>query len=283
MAQYLNLDFAEPDDQIYPLQGIFNARWIFAQDVPAFGTQEICATHTIEQGARLFELSSHTHVWGTRWRTWGPPNTPCQPGCPAPYVQSQLFRPCMNDPNLPVCEGPRADAPLYFSSDYSDPLQLAFDPPLAFDDPEPEDRTFLFCSRYDNGSGPGSPPVKQRSTSPYPPDIPGLAPGTLLSAVGLGGPCPVNRTACMDGPNKGMICGSGNILDATDHAVCGDPELELCDACPTRGGVTTADEMFILLGSYFVPAPEPDATLLGAAAIAALALRRRWQRGRIPS
>jgi MYXO-CTERM domain-containing protein len=41
--------------------------------------------------------------------------------------------------------------------------------------------------------------------------------------------------------------------------------------------------MFILLGSYFVPAPEPDATLLGAAAIAALALRRRWQRGRIPS
>jgi cysteine-rich repeat protein len=282
MAQYLNLDFAQPADQQYPLQGIFDARWIFAQDVPAFGTEEICATYTIEQGARLFELASHTHVRGVRWRTWAPPNTPCQPACPAQYTPNTLFNPCVPDPDpdFPICTGPRdADPPLYFSSDYSDPLQLDFDPPLAFDDPAVENRTFLFCSLYDNGSGPGSPPVKRRSTSPYPPDIPGLAPGTLLNALGLGGPCPVSVTTCADGPNKGMVCGSGPKIDDVDHAVCGDPALQLCDACPERGGVTTSDEMFILLGSYYVPTPEPDATLLGAAAVGALALRR-WMRPR---
>lgn len=285
MAQFLNLDFAEEEDQLYPLQPIFDARWIFAQHVPAFGTQEVCASHTIEQGARLFELSSHTHIRGVRWRTWGPPNTPCQPGCPTVYPGVGPFAPCRLDPNLPICEGPRdrdlplgqEDTPLYFSTDYSDPLQLEFDPPLELDDPDVEDRTFLFCSFYDNGAGPGSPPVKLRSTSPYPPDIPGLAPGSLLNAFGVGGPCPINRTVCVDGPNKGTVCGSGNALDATDHAVCGDPALELCDACPALGGVTTTDEMFILLGSYYVPIPEPDAALLGVAAIGALALRRRWR------
>jgi len=277
MAQFLNLEFAQPEDQIYPLQGIFDARWIFAQDVPAFGTQEICATHTIEQGARLFELASHTHARGVRWRTWAPPNTPCQPGCPTPNLPSSPIRLCREDPDLPPCPGPRKDAPLYFSSDYSDPLQLAFDPPLAYDLPDVADRTFLFCSRYDNGSGPGSPPVKLRSQSPYPPDIPGLAPGTLLNLLGLGGPCPMNVTTCADGPNKGVVCGSTSTLD---HAFCGDPALELCDACPMRGGVTTSDEMYILLGSYFVPAPEPAAAWLGGAAIAALALQNFRRRRR---
>ena len=277
MAQFLNLEFAQPEDQIYPLQGIFDARWIFAQDVPAFGTQEICATHTIEQGARLFELASHTHARGVRWRTWAPPNTPCQPGCPTPNLPSSPIRLCREDPDLPPCPGPRKDAPLYFSSDYSDPLQLAFDPPRAYDLPDVADRTFLFCSRYDNGSGPGSPPVKLRSQSPYPPDIPGLAPGTLLNLLGLGGPCPMNVTTCADGPNKGVVCGSTSTLD---HAFCGDPALELCDACPMRGGVTTSDEMYILLGSYFVPAPEPAAAWLGGAAIAALALQNFRRRRR---
>jgi cysteine-rich repeat protein len=269
MAQFLNLEFAQPEDQLHPLRGIFDSRWIFAQDVSAFGTQEICATYTIEQGARLFELSSHTHLRGVKWRTWAPPNVPCQPGCPAHLVNSPLPL-CPKNSPLTICSGPRDDTPLYFSNDYSDPLQLDFDPPLAYDDPDVEDRTFLFCSLYDNGSGPGSPPVKLSSESPYPPDIPGIAPGTLLNALGLGGPCPKQVTTCADGLKKGLVCGTASTLD---HAFCGDPLLELCDACPMRGGVTTSDEMFILLGSYFVPAPEPDAAWLGGAAIAALALR----------
>jgi hypothetical protein len=31
----------------------------------------------------------------------------------------------------------------------------------------------------------------------------------------------------------------------------------MCDACPLWGGITTDDEMFIPLGSYFVQPPSP--------------------------
>jgi hypothetical protein len=71
----------------------------------------------------------------------------------------------------------------------------------------------------------------------------------------------------VDGPNQGAFCGG-------DHSVCGDPANEWCDACSARGGVTTEDEMFILIGSFYIP--EPGATALGAAALGALgALARR--------
>lgn len=272
MAQYLNLEFAPEESQLYPLQGIFMARWIFAQDVPPFGTQEICSTYTIPENGHLFELSSHTHLRGTRWRTWGPPNTPCQPGCPTPYTQIPLgnFQLCNDDPALPTCEGPRPDPPLYFSTDYSDPLQLEFDPPRVYDSPNEEDRTFLFCALYDNGSTPDSPPVKLRSQTPMPPPIPGVADSELLNLFGVGGPCPPKATYCADGPNKGELCAAApvNTLNEADHALCGDPALELCDACAARGGVTTEDEMYILIGNYYIP--EPGASVLGGVALAAL-------------
>ena len=38
--------------------------------------------------------------------------------------------------------------------------------------------------------------------------------------------------------------------EASFHDFPGDGE---CDACPLRGGVTTEDEMFILIGAYFTP------------------------------
>jgi cysteine-rich repeat protein len=279
MAQYLNLSLAPEQDQVYQLQDIFAARWIFAQDTLPFQTEEVCATYTIPRHARLFELGSHTHVRGTRWRTWLPPNTPCQPGCPAPYNPTAFFSPCTPDPSLPICAGPRPDPPIYTSTDYSDPLQLRFSPPKSFHGESEEDRTFLFCSRYDNGSTPTSPHVKRRSQTPMPPGLPGLPPlinfpiaGEILNGFGIGGPCPVDRTYCVDGPAKGTLC-------AGDHSVCGDPADEWCDACSARGGVTTEDEMFILLGSYYIP--EPGSTSLGVAAaagLAALARRRRAPR-----
>jgi hypothetical protein len=40
-----------------------------------------------------------------------------------------------------------------------------------------------------------------------------------------------------------------------DDSVCG--EGGSCDACPLLGGVTTDDEMFIPLGSYYVAPPGP--------------------------
>jgi len=45
---------------------------------------------------------------------------------------------------------------------------------------------------------------------------------------------------------QGLACGG-------DDSACGADGT--CDACPLYGGVTTDDEMFIPLGSYFVAEP----------------------------
>mgnify|MGYP001469293193 CR=1 FL=1 len=47
---------------------------------------------------------------------------------------------------------------------------------------------------------------------------------------------------------KGQLCGGDDRnCDSAPDAHDGE-----CDACPLRGGVTTEDEMFILLGFYYV-------------------------------
>lgn len=220
MAQYLNIEAAAPADQQFPLRGIFHVGngvaggFPLDMSVPPFQTLEVCRTFTVPQGARVFQLSSHTHRFGVRFRIWDPPNTPCQPGEPA-------------------CVPPAGRSPIYFSTEYTDPQQLELEPPRLFDSAAEEDRTLLYCSLYDNGSAASSPEVKRQSTSPVPPlQIPGVT----------GGPCADDVVACLDGPNQGRLCGG-------DDSLC--PE-SVCDACPVRSGLTTEDEMFILLGSYYV-------------------------------
>ena len=137
----------------------------------------------------------------------------------------------------------RVDTPLYLSTDYSDPFQLSFDPPITHgtgtSQADIEARSYLFCSKYDNGSTPTSPSIKRQSTSPEPP-LP----------IGIGGPCDDSDVRCAnDGPNKGVLCNADDAFcDSSVGAGDGD-----CDACVLTGGVTTADEMFILIGSYFIP------------------------------
>ena len=93
-----------------PVQAVFDSASIFVQDVPAFEIREYCRTFTLPANAHLFELNSHTHRHGVLFRMWAPPNVQCTPGEPA----------CV----------PRGDTPLYLSTDYTDPLQLVFDPPI---------------------------------------------------------------------------------------------------------------------------------------------------------
>jgi cysteine-rich repeat protein len=235
LSQYVNLFYER--DRSFPSQRIFEASSIFVQDVPPFETREYCKTFTVPRGARLFQMSSHTHQWGVHFRVWGPPQTPCRPACPD--TAGGLFG-CDHDPALPLC-GPAPIDParlMYRSTEYTDPLQLEwFDSPIPFDQEDRTERTYLYCSIYDNGSTPSSPPVKRRSTTPPVPPIlgiPGLAPG---------GPCSDAEVACLDGPNKGALCGG-------DDANC---PASVCDACPVVGGLTTADEMFIFLGLYYLP------------------------------
>jgi cysteine-rich repeat protein len=295
LAQYLNVEFAPPEDQQYPTEQLFIADWIFATNVPPFQSQEVCSTWTLPQNTNLFRLSSHTHRHGALWRTWAPPNTPCQPACPetacipgsggicfgcenvsGTVCSDDYFTQCSSDAEcgegnacvpLPICDGPREDAPIYFSTSYSDPLQLDFTPPVYLGSPDVEDRTYLFCAVYDNGI---EVPVKQHSTSPLPPPLKifgvELDPSTTEF---IGGPCSPAKLACLDGPNQGELCWTGEITSS--DAFCGGPGL--CDACPVHGGITTEDEMFILLGNYYVP--EPASGLLGAVALGAAGLLAR--------
>ena len=291
---WLNFDFAAPEEQQYPLQGIFNTSAIFNTNLAPFETQEICNHHVFTAPrTRLFELNSHTHRRGKRWRTFlgefscngTPGGKACSPFGPdlaspdicagAPCVSRMppaggdcngdlqvkvdelvmavaialgtepLFR-CRradqnHDQTISVYEivgGVNAansegyrdpeESLLYTSTEYSDPLTLQFDPPMIFpgENSVRAERTLTYCSLYDNGfTNPDE--VKRRSTSPR----------------------NCNPTHCAEGV-IGRPCGG-----SSDHVACDSSPGSgdgLCDACRVTGGVTTEDEMFLLLGNFFV-------------------------------
>jgi hypothetical protein len=138
-----------------------------------------------------------------------------------------------------ICHEPRGlfanEALLYTSLVYSDPVALRFDPPLVL---KGADRSLTYCSLYDNGATDPS-EVKRQSSSPVP-------------ALPIGGPCGT-PTHCMAGALYAPC--SGGTKSDRDRSC--DTQLDagdgLCDACPLRGGITTEDEMFVLIGRYYVP------------------------------
>ena len=209
LEQYINIYFADEDEQLYRQRGIFQANEIFDMYVPPYQEQEICSTYTIPEGSHLMNIGSHTHIRGVKFRVWYPPNDPaCHPdnGCL-----------------------PNEDEPFYTSYIYNDPLQMHFDEPLVYDSAAREDRTFKFCSLFDNGLN-------------YPDLI-------KRNSLSVGSTCSPAIRACYGGPQQGEVCnGDDSFCDSTPGAGDG-----LCDACPVWGGVTTEDEMFILLGDYYIP------------------------------
>jgi hypothetical protein len=124
---------------------------------------------------------------------------------------------------------PSEEDPFYESHVYNDPLTLPLDPPLTFDDADPASRTLKYCAVFDNGEE--FPDLVKRSSS--------LPDGARA--------CGQNETFCLGGDRQGESCKS--------DADCG--EGGACDACTVTGGVTTEDEMFILLGNYYVVPPAP--------------------------
>jgi len=147
VEQWMNVEFAAPEEQVYPRVQIFDASAIFGMGtIDAFTSKEVCNTYTIPQHARLLTLSSHTHRRGKRFRIWYPPNDACQPG--------------------PDCN-PADREHDYISRDYADPLYQRFaEPDLpVYDSPDPRDRTFRYCSLWDNGeTNPDE--VRRESTKP---------------------------------------------------------------------------------------------------------------------
>jgi hypothetical protein len=311
LEAWLNFHFAAREDTRFPVQSIFGDSAIFAANTPPFGAEEVCNHHVLPPDARLFELSSHTHKRGKRFRTllgaWrcdGGPNagTACSPfgadaerdtpdlcaGAPCRSRLTPAACDCDDDGRVTVSElisglnvalaaedvaacpdaDPNADGTvsieelllgvasamipereadaslLYVNLVYNDPPRVRFDPPLSFPGvgSAPDERTLTYCALYDNGSGKRADAVKRRSTSPEPP-----------LGLPLGGPC-ARGEACTNDGRVGDPCAGGS--DDERNASCdsaagaGDG---VCDACTLKGGVTTEDEMFILLGRFFLP------------------------------
>ena len=168
----------------------------------------------------------------------------------------------LDSPGLPECTGPRPDLPFYYSTSYTDPLELTFTPPVFLGSLDSAERSYLYCAVYDNGSTIDSPPVKQRSTSPEP-----------GGNFPLGGPCALSTVACLnEGATRGLLC------DGFDAACDNSGQLDgVCDACPVVGGVTTDDEMFAIFTDYFL-APEPSAGVMAGVALVLLAVLARRRR-----
>lgn len=119
---------------------------------------------------------------------------------------------------------------LYDNPFWDDPIILEFDPPLRFDSDDVDDRTLVYCAVYNNGVAPdGSPDPSAVTRKSFKPE----------------------RTDC-----RPVACAEGLVGEpcngANDHAACdtspgaGDG---MCDACGITAGVTSDDEMFIILGS----------------------------------
>ncbi|MEM7437635.1 MAG: hypothetical protein AAF436_20955, partial [Myxococcota bacterium] len=147
VEQWLNLEFAEPNQQRYQREQIFDASEIFAMGIiDPYTSKEVCNTYTLPQFARLLTLSSHTHRRGKRFRIWYPPNDVCSPG--------------------PDCN-PAEREHDYINRDYADPLYQRFSGSdiLEFDSPDARNRTFLYCSLWDNGETNPS-EVRRESTKP---------------------------------------------------------------------------------------------------------------------
>lgn len=144
---------------------------------------------------------------------------------------------------------------IYESSTYSDPTKQRFDPPLEFDSPDPADRTIDYCAHFVNGvdevGNPDPETVTRASRMPQ-------------AAIDRGYGC--TPVACAAG-SVGEACSEDRDCDSTPGAGDG-----LCDACPIVGGITTENEMFILLGQYFMGEgyPQPDIEGMVSAGVASV-------------
>jgi hypothetical protein len=226
MHARLNYYFAKQAQ--YPVQGIFDTRMIFAANAAPYTMQTLCNDFPLPQGARLFDLSSHTHKHGKHFTITVPTGT--DGTCPAGATQETTSPPCAS--GVSACCG------LYDSFVYNDPVDRIFDPPLAFDSSSRAQRTLHYCSLYNNGvkaDGSPDPDLVTRYSR---------LPDSAKNSIGVCQP-----VACAAGKIGARCLGVGD--DRTCDSAPGAND-GLCDACPITGGESTQNEMFILIGSYYL-------------------------------
>jgi hypothetical protein len=197
----LNYLFAE--NQRYPVNNIFNASRIFAANAAPYTEQTVCNDHVLPRGARLFELTSHTHQRGKHFTV-----------------------------DLP--DGSR----IYESFVYNDPVRQQFDPPLAFDSPDPKDRTLRYCSLFNNGVN--------EDGSPNPETVTRASRVPISASQTIGRCTPI---ACVAGKIGAACNGADDDASCDSSPGAGDGD---CDACRITGGESTENEMFILFGTFYI-------------------------------
>ncbi|MDG2303236.1 MAG: hypothetical protein P8R42_01065 [Candidatus Binatia bacterium] len=197
---HARLNYTYATEQRVPISRLFAAQNIFGQSTPPYGTETLCQTITLPEGARLFNLISHTHKRGKRF--W-----------------------------VEMADGTQ----IYENFVYNDPTNQYYKPALAFDSPDAADREITFCAYYENGldaDGEMDPiGVKRRSNTP-------------ANAAGICQP-----VACTAGDVGASCSGSADGASCDSSPGAGDG---VCDACVLGGGVSTEDEMLLLMGAYYV-------------------------------
>jgi hypothetical protein len=120
---------------------------------------------------------------------------------------------------------------VYETFTYDEPLNKVFEPARVFSSADPAQRTLTYCATYNNG-------VKEDGS-------PNLETVTRLSRRPENA-LPCRPTACVAG-NVGAPCnGKDDNASCDSSPGAGDG---WCDACIIMPGVSSDDEMFILLGS----------------------------------
>jgi len=90
VEQWMNLEFAPPEEQVFPRVQIFDGRNLLDMGrIDAYTSKEVCTSYTLPQHAQLLTLTSHTHRFGKHFRIWYPPNEVCfaennDPNCVPP-------------------------------------------------------------------------------------------------------------------------------------------------------------------------------------------------------
>ena len=194
--------------RIYPAVRISDFSAIFTPNNAPYTKETFCNDHVFPIGSRVFHLFAHTHKHGEHyWAT-------------------------LPDGSM-----------IYESFKYSDPTQR-YDPPLAFDSPDPKERTVRYCGLYNNGVKPdGSPDVELVTRlSRIPPS----------ATETVGGTC--TPVACVAGKVGAACNGADDEASCDSSPGAGDGD---CDACPITGGESTQNEMFVLFGAQYIDPTVP--------------------------
>jgi hypothetical protein len=212
MQGRVNYYFAEPEDQVHQAVRISNFSAIFSPNNPPFTKETFCNDHVFPVGSRVFQLFAHTHRHGEYY-----------------WVTNA------------------AGEMIYEATDYSDPTQARYDPPLEFDSPDRAQRTVRYCAIFNNGVKPdGSPDIELVTRASRVPPVAqqflGKCTPVACVAGQIGAPC--------DGEDDDAAC------DSSPGAGDG-----WCDACNITGGESTENEMFVLFGAQFIDPTVPGAEL----------------------